>query len=210
MMQDMTPTGPAPKLTRPKLPQPPRSLRADLTLALMPTLTVLVVFALVDAWSHRRLLFASLAASAFLVYLDPKHETNSSRTLVFAQGLAATVGFTAHALFGGSYWAAGGAMIVVIYGMIFAHAMHPPAVPTALSFALGAGSGRGLALFAVCVGLIVLLVYAQRMALRLLAHYPLHYPQPFQRHPLSPPEDAESHAKSQTEDTGEPNAAHEG
>ena len=191
-------------------PAPHHSLRADLTLALMPTLTVLVVFALVDAWSHRRLLFASLAASAFLVYLDPKHETNSSRTLVFAQGLAAVTGFTAHALFGGSYWAAGGAMIVVIYGMIFAHAMHPPAVPTALSFALGAGSGRGLALFAVCVGLIVLLVYVQRTVLRLLAHYPLHYPQPFQRHTLPRPEVAETPAEDAAEDTGEPNAAHEG
>jgi len=149
---------------------PHRSLRADLTLALMPTVTVLIVFALVEAWSRQRLLFASLASSAFLIYLDPKHETNSVRTLVFAQGLAAIVGFAAHALLGPSFWTAGGAMVVIIFAMILARAMHPPAVSTALSFALGAGSGRGLILFGVCMALIVLLVFAQRAVVRLLFH----------------------------------------
>jgi CBS-domain-containing membrane protein len=149
---------------------PRHSLRDNLSLALMPTITVLIVFAVVEEWSHRRLLFASLASSAFLIYLDPKHETNSGRTLVFAQGLAALVGFAAHALLGSSFWAAGGAMVVIIFAMIFARAMHPPAVSTALSFALGAGSGRGLLVFAVCVGLIIVLVFVQRTVVRLLFH----------------------------------------
>jgi CBS-domain-containing membrane protein len=147
---------------------PRRSLRADLTLALMPTVTVLLVFALVDTWSRQRLLFASLASSAFLVYLDPDHEVNSVRTLVLAQGSAALVGFAAHTLLGASFWTAGAAMIVVIFGMILARVMHPPAVSTALSFALGAGTGRGLLLFAVCVGVLVGLVFLQRAAVRLL------------------------------------------
>jgi CBS-domain-containing membrane protein len=147
---------------------PRHSLRDDLSLALMPTITVLIVFALVEEWSHRRLLFASLASSAFLIYLDPKHETNSGRTLVFAQGLAAVVGFAAHALLGPSFWTAGGAMVVIIFAMIFVRAMHPPAVSTALSFALGAGSGRGLLVFGVCVGMIIALVFVQRTIVHLL------------------------------------------
>ena len=145
-----------------------RSLRADLMLALMPTASVLLVFALVDAFSHQRLLFASLASSAFLVYLDPDHEVNSVRTLVLAQGLAALVGFAAHTVFGGSDWGAAGAMVIVVFGMILIRAMHPPAVSTALSFALVAGTGRGLVLFGVCVGVLALLVFLQRGALRLL------------------------------------------
>lgn len=149
-------------------PAPRRSLRADLTLALMPTVTVLVVFALVEAWSRQRLLFASLASSAFLIYLDPEHETNSVRTLVLAQSFAACLGFAAHALLGPTFWAAGGAMVLVIFGMILIRAMHPPAVSTALSFALGAGAGRGLVLFGVCLGLIVLLIFLQRLVVRVL------------------------------------------
>ncbi len=140
-------------------------LRAQLALALLPTIIVLVVFALVDVWARQRLLFASLASSAFLVYLDPEHRTNSTRTLVIAQGGAAAAGFAAHELLGPTFWAAGAAMVVVIYGMIFARAMHPPAVATALSFAFSAGRGGGLALFGLCLGLIVLLVLLQRVSL---------------------------------------------
>lgn len=152
----------------PQKPASHRSLRADLTLAILPTVTVLLVFALVDAFSRRRLLFAPLAASAFLVYQDPEHETNSVRTLALAQGFASLIGFAAHFLLGPSFWAAGAAMVIVIFGMILARAMHPPAVATALSFALGAGDGRGLLLFGVCVGGLVVLVLLQQAAVRLL------------------------------------------
>lgn len=153
----------------PQKPAPHRTLRADFTLAVLPTVTVLLVFALVDTFSRQRLLFASLAASAFLVYLDPEHETNSVRTLALAQGGAALVGFAAHFLLGPSFWAAGAAMVIVISGMILARAMHPPAVATALSFALSAGNGRGLLLFGVCVGGLVVLMLLQQIAVRLLA-----------------------------------------
>lgn len=157
-----------PRQTSSAAPAPRRSLRADLTLALMPTVTVLLVFTLVEAWSRQRLLFASLASSAFLIYLDPEHKTNSVRTLILAQVPAALLGFAAHALLGPTFWAAGGAMVIVIYGMIFIRVMHPPAVSTALSFALGAGAGRGLALFGLCLGLIVLLIFLQRLIVHLL------------------------------------------
>ncbi len=120
-LMPLTPTNPAaPSSSAASAPR--RSLRADLTLALMPTLTVLIVFALVEAWSRQRLLFASLASSAFLIYLDPEHETNSVRTLVLAQSFAACLGFAAHAFLGPTFWAAGGAMVVVIFGMILARA----------------------------------------------------------------------------------------
>lgn len=149
-------------------PSAQRSLRAQLTLALLPTATVLLVFALVEGWSRQRLLFASLASSAFLIYLDPEHTTNSTRTLIIAQGSAAVAGFAAHTFFGPSYWAAGGAMVVAIFVMIVARAMHPPAVSTALSFAFSAGKGGSLALFGLCLGLIALLVALQRVSVWLL------------------------------------------
>jgi hypothetical protein len=60
------------------------SLKGEFALALLPTLTILVVLALLEAISRQRLLFASLAASAFLIYLDPQHGTNSVRTLVLS------------------------------------------------------------------------------------------------------------------------------
>jgi len=150
------------------MPHPPhvfhsrRSLRTDLALAVMPTVTVLVVFALVETWSHQKLLFASLASSAFLIYVDPEHETNSLRTVVLAQGMAALVGFGAHALGHGSPWAAGAAMIAVIFAMISLRVMHPPAVSTALSFALSAGTARALLLFAVSIALVAGLVLIQQ------------------------------------------------
>lgn len=150
--------------------QPKRSLRTDLALAVMPTATVLAVFALVETWSHQKLLFASLASSAFLIYMDPKHEANSVRTVVLTQGMAALVGFGAHALGGGNPWVAGAAMIVVIFAMIGLRVMHPPAVSTALSFALNAGGARSVLLFGVCVALVAGLVLAQQ-ALRGRLHH---------------------------------------
>src|SRR6185437_14172827 len=48
----------------------------ELALAALPTITVLVMLAMVDALHEEQLLFASLASSAFLIYLDPEHGTN--------------------------------------------------------------------------------------------------------------------------------------
>ena len=58
------------------------NLQGEFILALMPTITVLGVFALVEVFTRQHLLFASLASSAFLIYLDPQHATNSVRTLL--------------------------------------------------------------------------------------------------------------------------------
>ena len=104
------------------------SLKGELALALMPTATVLAVLIMVEIFSRQRLLFASLASRAFLIYLDPQHSTNSVRTLALSQIGAAIVGFVAFLIFGEGYLAASAAMVVTITLMILADAMHPPAV----------------------------------------------------------------------------------
>ena len=147
------------------------NLRGELALALMPTASVLGVLVLVEIFSRQRLLFASLASSAFLIYLDPQHSTNSVRTLALSQIGAAIVGFTAFSIFGEGYLAASAAMVVTITLMILADAMHPPAVSTALGFAFRANSENNLVLFALAVGLIVLLVLLQKSSVWLLKRY---------------------------------------
>lgn len=144
-------------------------IKGELLLAIMPTLTVLGVLGLVETLSNQRLLFASLAASAFLIYLDPSHETNSLRTLISAQIGGAVAGSGASMLFGAGYVSAGTAMVVTIVLMIVFDRMHPPAVATALSFAFGAGPQTNLVLFGLAVGILAALVLLQKAAVSLLA-----------------------------------------
>lgn len=152
-----------------------RSLRRRLGLKgelmlVAPTMTVLLVLALIEALTIQRLLFASLAASAFLIYLDPQHGTNSMRTLIFAQMMAATIGLITHLLFGSGYLSGGIAMVSTITLMILLDTMHPPAVATSLSFALKAGNESNLILFGLAVGIIAVLVVLERFVLWLLAY----------------------------------------
>ena len=146
-------------------------LKGELILAIAPTVTILIVLALVEALSRQRLLFASLAASAFLIYLDPQHSTNKVRTLVLAQMMAATIGLVTHLLLGSGYLAGGVAMVMTIVLMIVLDAMHPPAVATSLSFGLQAGKESNLVLFGLAVGITALLVLIERLTLWLLARY---------------------------------------
>jgi CBS-domain-containing membrane protein len=145
-----------------------RGLKANLLLAPMPTATVLVVLALIEALSSQRLLFASLASSSFLIYLDPEHPVNSARTLVLSQLGAAALGLLLFYALGPGYVSGGLAMVLVIYGMILLDAMHPPAVSTALSFALRSGDASNLLLFGLAVGITVALLAMQRVAVWLL------------------------------------------
>lgn len=133
-----------------------------MALALLPTATVLVVLVLLERVGGQRLLFASLASSAFLVYLDPGHPTNRVRTLVLSQGMAALVGAGAFALIGPGYVSAGTAMVVAIVLMVVLDAVHPPAVSTALGFAFRRGPESNLLLFGLALGLIAILVLLQR------------------------------------------------
>jgi CBS-domain-containing membrane protein len=147
------------------------NLKGEFALALMPTLTVLAVLVLVEIFSRQRLLFASLASSAFLIYLDPQHSTNSVRTLALSQIGAAVIGFLAFLIFGEGYLAASCTMIATIALMIVADAMHPPAVSTALGFAFRANSENNLVLFALAVGLIAVLVVLQKSSVWLLKRF---------------------------------------
>lgn len=146
-------------------------LKGELALAIMPTVTVLLVLALVEALSRQRLLFASLASSAFLIYLDPQNVVNSVRTLVLSQIGSAAIGLVSYLLFGPGYVSGGIAMVTAIGAMIAADAMHPPAVSTALSFGLRAGDETNLALFCLAVGVTAVLIGLQRVALWMLRRY---------------------------------------
>ncbi|RYG24101.1 HPP family protein [bacterium] len=143
-------------------------LWGELGLALLPTLTILLVLAFVEAFSRQRLLFASLASSAFLIYLDPRHRTNSVRTLALSQGLAAVLGFAARETLGTGYAAAAVAMLASIVLMVLLDAVHPPAVSTALGFAFRSGPETNLALFGLALTLVALLALLQRGSLWLL------------------------------------------
>lgn len=147
------------------------SWKGELALVLLPTAVILAVLGLVEALTHQRLLFASLASSAFLIYLDPQHGTNTVRTLVFSQFLAATVGFLTHTILGAEYLSVGTAVVATIGLMLLFDAVHPPAVATGLSFAWRAGDERNLVLFALALGITATLVVLQRAAVWTLAHY---------------------------------------
>ncbi len=147
------------------------TLKGEFTLALAPTAIVLGVLALVEALSQQRLLFASLASSAFLIYLDPQHGTNTIRTLTISQMLAAGIGFATYSLLGAGYLSGGTAMVLTIALMIVLDVVHPPAVSTSLSFALRAGNENNLVLFGLAVGVTTTLVVLERIALWILAHF---------------------------------------
>jgi CBS-domain-containing membrane protein len=144
------------------------NLRGEFLLALLPTLVVLAVLVLLEVFSRQRLLFASLASSAFLIYLDPEHGTNTTRSLVLSHLVASLSGVLFYLVLGAGYVSGGGAMIVTITAMILLDAVHPPAVSTALSFAFRSEAAQTLALFIMALGLIVVLVILQRVALWLV------------------------------------------
>lgn len=145
-------------------------IRGELLLALVPTVVVLAVLAVVEAIGRQRVLFASLVASAFLIYLDPLHSVNRTRTLIVSQAIAACVGFVTDRLLGNGYAAAATAMVVTIVLLVLLDAMHPPAVVTSLIFALRIGAINDLALFGFALVLTATLVVLKWVAHWLLAH----------------------------------------
>ena len=145
------------------------SLRGEFALAMLPTATVLAVFAFVEVLSEQRLLFASLASSAFLIYLDPQHGMNRTRTLFISQLSAAGFGVLMDLLLGDGYLAGGLAMILTIALMIFLDAMHPPAISTSLIFAFRTVDAGNVLLFALAVVVLIVLLGLERAAVWLLA-----------------------------------------
>ena len=144
-------------------------LRGELLLALFPTATMLIVLALVEMLAHQRILFAALAGSAFLIYLDPMHGTNTIRTLAASHLSAAALGISAEWLLGSGYGAAGLAMVATILVMILLDIVHPPAIGTALTFAFRANSTSTIGLFLLALGMVVLLGIIEWVAQRLLS-----------------------------------------
>lgn len=141
------------------------SFRHELALAALPTATTLGMLAMVEALTEQRLLFASLASSAFLIYLDPEHGANRLRALVGSQLLAAVIGWGGYVTLGGGYTSAGVALVATIVLMILGDIVHPPAVATAMSFALRAGEASNLVLFTLALSITVVLVVLQRLAM---------------------------------------------
>lgn len=153
------------ELAPPPLHRPRGHLSTELALAALPTVTVLAVFGLVEALTRQRLLFASLASSAFLIYLDPEHPTNQVKTLILSQLGAAIFGYGMLTLVGPGYAAAALAMVLTIVALVAFNVVHPPAVSTALAFAFQEAKTSNLLLFALAVGLIALLVAIERACL---------------------------------------------
>ncbi len=138
--------------------RPRLELRAELTLVLLPTITVLLVLWLVEAFGRRHILFASLASSAFLIYLDPQLKMNRVRTLAISQTVAAVVGSVSFQLLGPGYLAAAVSMVVFILLMVIGDFVHPPAIGTALTFAFRPNANDNLLLFGLAVMLVVILI----------------------------------------------------
>ena len=139
------------------------SLRHQFGLALVPTGVVLLLFGCLQATSDQCLIFASLASSAFLVYLDPKHPMNRVRAFLIAQGSAALLGFGSFSLLGTGFPSAAVATVLTIALIILLDAMHPPAISTALSFAFHTNSPKTLAIFGLAMLAMALLVALQNV-----------------------------------------------
>ena len=142
--------------------------KTEVALAVMPTVMVIAVLMLLEAFSKQQLLFGSLASSAFLIYLDPKHPTNSIRTLFIAQISAAIIGYLVYLLVGPGYGAAALSMVLVVVLMIVTKAMHPPAVATSLLFAFQYTKPNTLMLFLFAIVLLIILVALQRASIWLI------------------------------------------
>ena len=143
-------------------------IKTEIVLALMPTVVVISVLMLLEAFSRQQLLFSSLASSAFLIYLDPRHPVNSVRTLVISQTVASVLGYLIFLLLGPGYLSAAISMILTIAVMIFTKAMHPPAVSTAMIFAFQFTPVNTVVLFISAVLLLVALIFLQRVSLWLI------------------------------------------
>lgn len=139
-------------------------LAGELLLAALPTLIVLGTVFLLEALRRERVLFASLASSAFLIYRDPAHRMNGARIMVGAHLVAVALGVGSAALLGAGYAAAAAAMVGTILLLVVADLVHPPAVSTALGFAFFDRQADAAGVFLLALGLLVALVALQRSA----------------------------------------------
>lgn len=136
----------------------------ELALAVPPTIVILIVILAIEGITRQRLLFASLASSAFLIYYAPLDRTNAIRVMVTAQALGCALGVIAGLLLGDGYMAGALAMVITILLLITFDVVHPPAISTALGFAFVTPKDRTLLLFAAAIVLLGVLVVLQHIA----------------------------------------------
>jgi len=139
-------------------------LPRELALAVLPTLIVLGTTFLVEELRHQRVLFASLASSAFLIYRAPGHPMNGVRVLASAHLVGVALGVGAAALLGTGYLAGATAMVATIVALILLDAVHPPAISTALGFAFFERKDQSAGLFLLALAMLAALVMLQRAA----------------------------------------------
>ncbi|MGI8550373.1 MAG: HPP family protein [Dehalococcoidia bacterium] len=120
---------------RPTLSGYRSGLIGDLLLAAPPTLTVLGSVFLLQLFRHQRILFASLASSAFLVYREPAHPMDGIRQTIPAHLIGVGLGVGAALLLHPGYIAGAVAMTSTILVLVLLRIVHPPAISTALGFA---------------------------------------------------------------------------
>lgn len=164
----------AKRSTQPSTPRERRgrdrlSLRGELALAFLPTVTILLVLWALETLANQRVLFAALASSAFLIYLDPMHGTNTMRALSISHTGAALAGIAVAAVLGYGYAASAVAMVLTILLMVIVDAVHPPAIGTSLTFAYRSGSATNLQLFMIALAMVLLLAGLQRVVQYLLS-----------------------------------------
>ena len=147
-----------------RVPAHSRSFGHAIVLAIPPTLTVLAITAVLQFSAHAHLLFAPLAASAFLIYLSPLSRANHVRVVVGAQAFSAVIGTVAAVAFHPGFAAEAIAMLVTVTVLIAGDILHAPAVSTSLVFADLPADDNHAAFFAIAVALLAVLCYAQRYA----------------------------------------------
>jgi hypothetical protein len=147
-------------------------LRGELLLAIPPTVVMLLAVVLLETLRHERILFASLAASAYLIYRDPVHPMNGVRVMVGAHSVAVVTGVSCGAGLRGGHPGDGrdaaGAHRV-------SHCPSPGGIHGA-RLRLFARPIEAAGLFVVALSMIAVLIVLQRTALwtlrRLQAHTP--------------------------------------
>jgi CBS-domain-containing membrane protein len=85
--------------------------------------------------------------------------------------MAALLGLATYSIFGDGYLSGGSAMLATIVGMVVLDVVHPPAVSTAMAFALRAGDESNVVLFGLAVGVTAVLVVLERLALWMIGRY---------------------------------------
>lgn len=137
----------------------------ELGFAVPPTFTVVAVIFLIQGLTNQRLLFASLAGSAFLIYYEPMHHMNTLRVVILSQLIGAFGGVVVSMVIGPGYVAAVVAMTGAILLLIALNLVHPPAIATSLAFAFVPVKERTLFLFLASLIMLATLVLVQRLAI---------------------------------------------